>query len=550
MTSYSISSEVTPKNLDTLTTKNSQIEDWESKMARLVGLQEESPTIDIATEESAESASLQSPISQPQEIQTEQPLSSNPFAKLALVGSATLTIVMLAGLFLSQMMSSTSNQKPIKNPLVSSAAPSQSTTLSQQQALELEVENLKTKLALAEQTQAMTVAQQNLRTGATASQFVARSTPTVETSTADRNRFRMAQQTVPTPVRTVYVPRIVTVERRVESPSSQPVISQQNPLAAIPPAPSVPVVSEAKVSPPDPLQEWARLAKLGSYGEISAVNQSSSQPQNNANVPSQTINPNPNQPPQSPQPPVQQNSVVSQAQSQNSKSVRVGSSAKAVLATAIFGETTRSRNNDKDTDDAKNVFVVKLKQPLKAVDGSIALPANTELLTQVGAISEQGLLQLEVTKVVSQNNGNISETSLPSNAIIIRGTQGKPLMASKFPNSSRSIAGMDAGLFVLGGIGKAAELFNRPDTKVQCGPNTIPGADGSTNNSTYTSCFQVTDNRRDIPAGVLEGGLNSLVPQISQRNQQAIAQMMQQTNVWFMPAGKEVEIYVNQSIQF
>ncbi|MFN6568364.1 TrbI/VirB10 family protein [Dendronalium sp. ChiSLP03b] len=546
MTSYSIPSEVTPKNLDTLTNRNSQIEDWESKMARLVGLQEESPTVDVANEESAESASLQSPISQPQEISTEQSLSSNPFAKLALVGSATLVIVMLAGVFLSQMMSSTSNQKSVKSPLVSSAAPSQPTSLSRQQGLELEVENLKTKLALAEQAQAMTVAQQNLRTGQTTREVIAQPTPQVGTSTADRDRLRMAQQTVPTPVRTVYVPRIVTVERRVENPSSQ----TQNPIAAIPSAPPIPVVNpNAKPSPPDPLQEWARLAKLGSYGEVSATSQSNSQPQNNANVPSQTINPDPNQPPQPPQPP---NSVVSQAQSQSSKSVRVGTSAKAVLATAVFGETTRSRNNDKDSEEGKNVFVVRLKQPLKAVDGSIALPANTELLTQVAAISEQGLLQLDVVKVVSQNNGNLSETSLPSNAIIIRGTQGKPLMASKFPNSSRSIAGMDAGLFVLGGIGKAAELFNRSDTKIQCVPNTIVNSnnDNSGNTSYGSSCYQVTDTRRNIAAGIFEGGLNSLVPQISQRNQQAIAQMMQQTNVWFMPAGKEVEIYVNQSIQF
>jgi hypothetical protein len=47
----------------------------------------------------------------------------------------------------------------------------------------------------------------------------------------------------------------------------------------------------------------------------------------------------------------------------------------------------------------------------------------------------------------------------------------------------------------------------------------------------------------------VEGGLNSIVPLISQRNQQAIAQMMQQSNVWLLPAGTEVEIYVNQSIQ-
>jgi hypothetical protein len=48
----------------------------------------------------------------------------------------------------------------------------------------------------------------------------------------------------------------------------------------------------------------------------------------------------------------------------------------------------------------------------------------------------------------------------------------------------------------------------------------------------------------------VEGGLKSIVPQIAQRNQQAISQMMQNTNVWMIPAGQEVEIYINRTIQF
>ncbi|MHC5728953.1 MAG: TrbI/VirB10 family protein, partial [Nostoc sp.] len=55
--------------------------------------------------------------------------------------------------------------------------------------------------------------------------------------------------------------------------------------------------------------------------------------------------------------------------------------------------------------------------------------------------------------------------------------------------------------------------------------------------------------RRNLAAGVLEGGLNSVVPQIAQRNQQAIAQMSQQNGVWFLPAGTNVEIYVNQATE-
>ncbi|MDF2387907.1 hypothetical protein JMG10_41075 [Nostoc ellipsosporum NOK] len=548
MTSYSISA----KNPDTLSNENSQLEvdssNWESKMARLVGLLEESPTIDVEATE--ESTVPESEASQPQEIATQQPLSSNPFAKLALVGGATLTMVMVAGVFLSQLMSSP-NQKPANN-LVSSTAKSQPTTESRQQALEQEVETLKTKLALAEQADAVTAAQQNLRlTTTTGSRSATPSNQRVQASPASTNRVTTTQQT---PARTVYAPQRVPVERPMNPPYPQ-AIRPQIPVAALPSAPPPPVVNtNTQPSPPDPLEQWAKLAKLGSYGQVSFTGQSavsiaSPPPLNNTSVASQNINPNPNPMPQQP------NTLVSQAQSQNSKSVKVGTSAKAVLATAIFGETTRSsRNNnnsrDQDKDEAKNAFVVKLKEPLKAMDGSVALAANTELLTEVRSISEQGFLQLDVVKVIiTDKNGNISERSLPENAIIIRGIQGKPLIASKFPNSSSSIASMDAGLFVLGGLGKAAELFNRPDTRIECTPNNYTNTNtGET--TTSTNCFQTTDNRRNLTAGVVEGGLNSLVPQIAQRNQQAIAQMMQQTNVWFMKAGREVEIYVNQTMQF
>ena len=90
---------------------------------------------------------------------------------------------------------------------------------------------------------------------------------------------------------------------------------------------------------------------------------------------------------------------------------------------------------------------------------------------------------------------------------------------------------MDAGQFVLGGLGKAAELVNRSDSQVVYNGNTV-----------ITS----GNDNKNLGAGVLEGGFNSLGPQIAQRNQQAIAQMSQQNGVWFLPAGTNVEIYVNQ----
>ncbi|WP_392531305.1 hypothetical protein [Nostoc sp. C117] len=525
MTQYSIPTETPPPTLFPLTPDDRQLEveslDWESRMARLVGFEEESSSHRQASEDSA----ILEPSSEPEEVKTEQPLSSNPFAKLGLVGAVTLAVVLVAGVFLSQLMGS-SSQKP-KNNLVSPQVRSQPTNQSTSEQLEGEIDTLKTKLALTEQTELVKAAQEQLR--------IPKSTTTValvEPSVSSRRR----PQVIPTPAPTVYVPQPVTVERIVRVPATQPLPIPQLPVLR---PNTQPVVNITPPSPPSPLDEWARLAKLGSYGQVNVTEQPNNiaavpqPPANEMQPPQATPNPNPDQTQQQGTP------VIGQAQPQGQKSVAVGTSAKAVLATAIFGETTRggNNNNNNEGEGDKNVFVIRLKQPLKSTDGAIALPANTEFLTEIRSISEQGLVQMNVVKLISQNQGNLTERSLPNNTIIVRGTQGKPLIANRFPSQSSSIASMDLGLFVLGGIGKAAELANRTDGQVV----TINGG------STVVSNSNTKDN---LAAGVLEGGLNSVVPQIAQRNQQAIAQMSQQTNVWFLPAGTNIEIYVNQATQF
>ncbi|MEH2226876.1 hypothetical protein [Nostoc sp.] len=539
MTRYSIPAQTPPQNGFTLTTDDRQPEvesvDWESRMSRLVGFEEESSSSD--TEGSEDSATPPEPLSQPQDVQTKQALSSNPFAKLGLVGAATLAIVLVGGVFLSQLMSS-SNQKP--KTIVSPPVQEQPTDESISQQMEAQVDTLKTKLALTEQAQMVRAAQQQLR--------IAKSTPTV---TLQQPSVR--QKAIPTPSPTAYVPRTVTVERIIRVPAYQPSRSPQPPVVN----PTQPVVNVTPPTPPSPFEEWARLAKLGSYGQVNASNQPTSniatlEPATNAQPQQEATNPNPEQNTAQPE-----NSAVSQAQPQGQKSVAVGSSAKAVLATAIFGETNNKSGGGGDADEAKNVsFVIRLKEPLKSTDGTVALPANTEFLAEIGSLSEQGLLQMNVVKVISHNDGNPTERSLPNNAIILRGTQGKPLIANKYPGQSSSIASMDAGLFVLGGIAKAAELINRPDTKLvpysitSTSPNTNTENPNDTTTNTSSGLVSETENRRDLGAAVLEGGMNSVVPQIAQRNQQAIAQMSQQGGVWFLPAGTNIEIYVNQATQF
>jgi len=227
MTQYSIPTETSPPNLLTLDTDDRQLEieydDWESRMARLVGFEEE-PASDAFHRQglgqtTLEEAAISEPSSEPEELKTEQPLSSNPFAKLGLVGAATLAVVLVAGVFLSQLMSG-SSQKP-RNNLVTPPVRSQPTNQTTSEQLQSEIETLKTKLALTEQAQSVKAAQEKLRTPKPTS-TVALAQPSVSST--------RRQQVIPTPPPTAYVPQPVTIERIVRVPAPQPLLTPQLPV--------------------------------------------------------------------------------------------------------------------------------------------------------------------------------------------------------------------------------------------------------------------------------------------------------------------------------
>ena len=116
MTQYSIHQENSSDSLSPINhqTVDADELDWESKIAKLVGLTQDYG-LDHAEIEDKPWGKMPSP-SQPLESPTEEPLSANPFAKLGLVGMGTLSIILVAGAFLSQIMNS-GYQTPTNNPI-------------------------------------------------------------------------------------------------------------------------------------------------------------------------------------------------------------------------------------------------------------------------------------------------------------------------------------------------------------------------------------------------------------------------------------------------
>ncbi|WP_414623105.1 TrbI/VirB10 family protein [Calothrix sp. CCY 0018] len=536
------------KNSTSLRDNETGLTEWETRMAKLVGLDESTPA-DMENESLTDSNARSQP-DEPNNSATQQPLSANPFAKAGLVGAGTLAVVMFAGGFLSQMMS---NDKPnLAQNTIRSQTPPKPQTKPRVEQLQEEVEGLKTKLALSEQLDAVKAAQQELRmTKPTPSTPPIAAKPTSEakprTIPRDISISRIRPQPQPPQIRIVEVPKIVQVDRVVNVPQSKPqpkkvskpVVQKPKPIPVLPqivprpepPAfiPQQPLVEIAPPPEPNPMQEWARLAKLGSYGQVSFGENGSvsnrTSPQR-VEVARKVEQKEPQAKPETKKP----TRTARESTRRNSKTIPMGSSAKAELATPIYGETSRSRREENEDN---NVYVVSLKQSLKAADGTAALPTGSQIYAKIDSISENGLMQLEIVKIKTRENGEIVEKTVPQNALMIRGKQGKPLIAKQYRNNGSSIARNDALSFALGGVGKAAELINRTESEVVTGEN---------------GTIAVTNVNRDpsLAAGILEGGIKTVVPQITRRNQRAASEMSRKTNIWYLPEGKEVEVFVNQ----
>lgn len=461
-----------------------------SRLATLVGFTEPSapswqtPAMPTAwtTQNALTSETAHDPVTEqettddPYKVRTAQPIWSNPFAKAGLVGTGTLTIMVAAGIFLNGLWVP-------PHPQVGTP-PSASLPKVNQDPLvaSKSVGDLKTELALGRQAKELEEANAAIRTKSSAL-----STSPARTSTA----------TAPSSISNASLPPEAT--GAAASPPSPPLIS---------PAPPVGDRSSASDSTAtsDPSKQWLALAKLGSYGQVSSS-------------PNPVITPTPI----NPKPSNEINKVTAQITA--IKPLAVGTSAIGILVTPLIwaGESGANRS-------VENRLVVQMVKPLMAADGTILFPEKTALLAQTQSISQSGLVQMSILKAVYIADGKQVEVNVPEGAIRVLGRGKQPLIANYYQKKGSQI---NLGLSILGGISKAAELYNRQQSSTVV------------SNSSSTIVSQ-QNPKPNAPAEFLAGTTQSLVQQLTQRSQQSIAELSQRSDTRYIAAGTEVEIFVNQ----
>jgi hypothetical protein len=327
---------------------------------------------------------------------------------------------------------------------------------------------------------------------------------------------------VPPTVKPVAAPPVVRAAY-IPPASPAPTIQSRIPEYSPPPAPTISAPSFVPPAPPPSLDEtqkkWEALGKIASWGaEDNGVGYGSAQ---SAYTPAVATSPIPqgqliaNAQPLAPAP--DESSVFSGIPK---KTVAIGTRVAGKLETPIVAS---AQSGDR--------FVVSLKQPLKATDGSTVLPQGTQIIVKVDGVSGGGLMRVSAISASGENG----DVPFPQGAIEIRGEKGRPLIAQNLNKPKGNGLLKNLALFGIGGLSRGAQLFNQPISSVAAVNS------GST-------IITNTNPAPDYIAGMLEGGTSAVLPGIQTSLQSNGVNNNIQEPLWSIKSSTDIEIFVNQTV--
>jgi hypothetical protein len=322
------------------------------------------------------------------------------------------------------------------------------------------------------------------------------------------------------PVRNLAVPPVQAIPM-------QQVMSQPVPVA-LPPRNFSASQPEAK----DPAEEWQRLASIGSYGNLAAPTEMPRAIASPIAASTSTI-------PPIEKPPVNSlTNYLAQAEKSllrttSTNTLLVGTTAKAALKTSVVFSTDGSRIIG-SAPGITPKFIVTLQEPITTSDGKPVIPADAILIVTARPLdAKSGLAELDVVGIAIAGR----ELMPPANAITLRGAEGAPLVADRYFDRGSEISGMDAATFITSALAEVGKLTNSPTTT-----SSISSIGGS-------ATVSVAPPPNYLGAAI-SGGFGILSETLNRRSQQAIDEIKTRPNVFFIPAGKELQVFVNQTVTF
>lgn len=493
----------------------------------------------------------------PEKNRSKVSLHNSGYAKAALVAGGSLLLIVGVMTFYKGVMPKNQASRPKDKPQQEQAVDPTKAVLEATRQSESEA---KAELALAKQRDAFSETT-NEKDGRKKTKEKSKESDRDAKKTPSRLTAVRSDNSGSVPV--VRSQPIARPEPILRSPiQRQPVITAPTVTARSLPAPGV----IAEKTPVDQAMEWQRLSVLGRFGvvtpgfgaatTVAAANLSRS----NA---SEATEPASNSPAQSSsrRKPSESETFVASAPSSSApslsqyfqgtdvrtvyqqaglntqttprkpiKALLVGSSAKATTVTPILWAGKENVPGAR--------FLIQSDEPMLDGNNQIAFPAGTQFVVATKAGSSGfGLVDLDVIAVII----NGAEFAPPPGAIAIRDNNGGLLVGEDYFNRRGRIARNDTAVIFAGALGQIGKVLNEPRSST----STSVSGGGITSVTNSTS-----RQNPNIFGAVLQGGFERLSDILTQRNEEAIDRILNAPQVYQIPSGRSVRVFVNQSITF
>lgn len=215
--------------------------------------------------------------------------------------------------------------------------------------------------------------------------------------------------------------------------------------------------------------------------------------------------------------------------------VPLGSSAKAEISVPIIWAEDGSSPT-------AGRFAVTLTEPLLAVNGDIALPKGTVLVTEVQEITPDThvVYQSAVAVVYRDRSGNLQQQEIAPHNLIVRGRDNQHLIAKSQGGSSGGSLEQDLLVGAMSGLGNIGEVINRPTEEIVREDDSF---------DSYRRSRRTTSGEADILGAALEGFFERTAERVSDRSTQRTERQAARKDLLLVPTGEQVTVYVNAFLE-
>jgi len=184
-------------------------------------------------------------------------------------------------------------------------------------------------------------------------------------------------------------------------------------------------------------------------------------------------------------------------------------------------------------------FAIELTEPLRDINGEVALAAGTVLITQLTEILDANILRQQVVAIVYRDDqGQVRQEALEPGVLMVRGEDNRPLVAQVRNDDGGGDLGDDVLVGALSALGNIGAVLNAPDAVTTA---TSEAAGGTSSTSTTTTVTSGQDE--DVVAAALEGFFTPISERVAERFEQ---QSQNPSSPYlFVPEGQAVSVFVN-----